>query len=101
MMFNSWNKSISRRTSTKPCDDIPRLLSIQFSWKDDIKPVGSTFIGVSPEFEFAMYTVAFLYRGPEDDDNIQTSIGEDYQLDIVVHRFHGNTKLGTAYPMGR
>lgn len=84
-----------------PHDDIPRLLSIQFSWKDDVKPVGSTFIGVSPEFEFAMYTVAFLYRGPEDDDNIQISIGEDYQLDIIVHRFHGNTKLGTAYPMGR
>lgn len=84
-----------------PHDEIPRLLSIQFAWKDDVKPVGSTFVGVSPEFEVAMYTVAFLYRGPEDDDNIQISLGEDYQLDVVVHRFHGNTKLGTAYPMGR
>ena len=84
-----------------PRDDIPRLLSIQFTWKDDVKPVGSTFVGVSPEFEFAMYTVSFLYRGPEDDDNIQVSIGEDYQLEIVVHRFHRNTKLGTAYPSGK
>ena len=53
------------------------------------------------QFYIFRFSVSFLYRGPEDDDNVQTSIGEDYQLDIVVHRFHGNTKLGTAYPMGR
>lgn len=44
-----------------------RLITIQFSWKEDVKPKGSSLIGVSPEFEIALYTVAFLMRRKEYD----------------------------------
>ena len=37
-----------------------RLITIQFSWKKEVKPKGSSLIGVSPEFETARYTVAYL-----------------------------------------
>jgi len=36
----------------------PNFLTVQFSWNNDVKPKGSMLIGVSPEFEVALYTVA-------------------------------------------
>ncbi|XP_002739117.3 uridylate-specific endoribonuclease B-like [Saccoglossus kowalevskii] len=79
------------RKSKKPIDN-PRLISIQFSWKQDVKAVGSTFIGTSPEFEMALYTVCFLLG----KDNNHFELG-DYQFEIVVHRW-GN-KLASCFPI--
>jgi poly(U)-specific endoribonuclease len=44
------------------------VVQIQFSWKNGAarKPMGTSFIGSSPEFEMALFTLAFL-RGDEDN----------------------------------
>ncbi|XP_078275535.1 uridylate-specific endoribonuclease B-like [Rhinoraja longicauda] len=41
-------------------DENKHLLTLQFSWKKGVKPHGSCFLGMSPEFEFAPYTIIFL-----------------------------------------
>lgn len=41
-------------------DKDDQVLRIQFSWKGLVKPTGSTFIAISLEFEFALYTIIFL-----------------------------------------
>ncbi len=61
-------RSTGRRPSLQP-DESQQLLTLQFTWKDaedgsiDLKPVSSSFIGVSPEFEIALYTLCFLAGG--------------------------------------
>ncbi|KAM6092422.1 poly(U)-specific endoribonuclease-A-like isoform 3-T4 [Theristicus caerulescens] len=85
---------VARRNKTRPDKD-DQVLSIQFSWKGSVKPIGSTFIGVSPEFEFALYTVIFLLA--EERVTRETVKIEEYELQMVVCR-HGH-HIGTAYPV--
>lgn len=35
---------------------------MQFNWDGYYKEVGSAFIGSSPEFEFALYSLCFITR---------------------------------------
>lgn len=69
------------------------LITIQFKWNREVKPIGSTFIGTSPEFEVALYTVCFLCSESATTD---LRIAE-YEVVITCHR-HGVDKLGTSYP---
>ncbi|XP_061106330.1 uridylate-specific endoribonuclease B isoform X1 [Conger conger] len=70
------------------------ILALQFSWKNGIKPKGSIFIGVSPEFEFALYTLCFL-TSPNERVKVSFSL---YEVEIVCH--HYNQKhIGTTYPV--
>lgn len=32
----------------------------QFEWNGELKDISSSFVGVSPEFEMALYTLLFL-----------------------------------------
>jgi hypothetical protein len=41
-------------------DDADRVLSVQFDWKGQRKPVTTLLIGTSPEFELALYTLCFV-----------------------------------------
>ncbi|XP_013803553.1 poly(U)-specific endoribonuclease-B-like [Apteryx mantelli] len=85
---------VARKNKNRPDKD-DQVLSLQFTWKGLVKPIGSTFIGVSPEFEFALYTIVFLLS----KENIihETVKIEEYELQIVVCR-HGR-HIGTAYPV--
>uniref|UniRef100_A0A8D0BRT0 Uridylate-specific endoribonuclease n=1 Tax=Salvator merianae TaxID=96440 RepID=A0A8D0BRT0_SALMN len=85
---------VARQNKSRPDED-DQVLSLQFSWKGLVKPVGSTFIGVSPEFEFAIYTIIFL-QSNEKVTRQRVRI-EEYDLEIVVYR-HGQ-HIGTAYPV--
>lgn len=68
------------------------LITIQFKWNREIKPVGSTFIGTSPEFEVAMYTVCFFCA-----KDIVTHLDlAGYRVQVTCHK-HG-INLGTSYP---
>ena len=58
-----------------------------------LKSVSSTLIGVSPEFEIALYTLCF-FAGGEDN---HVDIGP-YSVNIKCYRL-GDNKIGSAFPI--
>ncbi|XP_074533572.1 uridylate-specific endoribonuclease C [Halichoeres trimaculatus] len=75
-------------------DQDDHVLNLQFSWHGLVKPVGSAFIGTSPEFEMAVFTIVFLMN-TERTTTVLVNI-DQCQMELVVIR-HGRS-LGTAYP---
>lgn len=75
-------------------DQDDHVLNLQFSWHGLVKPVGSSFIGTSPEFEMAVFTIIFLMN-TERSTTVVVNI-DQCQMELVVIR-HGRS-LGTAYP---
>lgn len=80
-----------RRRGQVP-DSETQLLTIQFEWNGVLKSVSSTLVGVSPEFEVAIYTLCF-YLGGEDN---HVEIGP-YPVNIKCYRL-GN-RIGSAFPI--
>ncbi|XP_029951934.1 uridylate-specific endoribonuclease C isoform X2 [Salarias fasciatus] len=78
--------------------DVPdhddHVLNLQFSWHSLVKPVGSAFIGTSPEFEMAIFTVVFLMNTVRST-TVLVNI-DQCQMELVVIR--QGRSLGTAYP---
>lgn len=75
-------------------DQDDHVLNLQFSWHGLVKPVGSAFIGTSPEFEMAIFTIIFLMN-TDRSTTVLVNI-DQCQMELVVIR-HGQS-LGTAYP---
>lgn len=80
-----------RRRGEVP-DSETQLLTIQFEWNGVLKSVSSTLVGVSPEFEIALYTLCF-FAGTEDN-HIQ--IGP-YPVNIKCYRF--GDRIGSVFPI--
>ncbi|CAH1266499.1 ENDOU [Branchiostoma lanceolatum] len=75
------------------CDK--RIITIDFTWKNgSSKTNGSFFLGTSPEFELAIYTVCFLV-GDRRKDETAVILGNKPAI-IVTHRADG--QIGTCYP---
>ncbi|XP_010274551.1 PREDICTED: poly(U)-specific endoribonuclease-B [Nelumbo nucifera] len=74
-------------------DSDTQLLTIQFEWNGVLKSVSSSLVGVSPEFEIALYTLCF-YAGGEDN---HVQLGP-YPVNIKCYR-HGNDKIGSVFPI--
>jgi len=73
----------------------PRLITLQFTWsKGSGKPIGSSFIGTSPEFELALYTTMFLM----DRQQVLVHI-KHYDVELVCHQ-HGHG-IGSAFPKSK
>ena len=53
-----------------------RVLTYNVRWKDSEKPIGTSLIGVSPEFELALYTMVFLV-GNQNDNILLLDLGDD------------------------
>ena len=73
-----------------------RLVTIQFEWDGALKPVSTSFIGTTPEFELGIYTL--VYFCGEDGNNL-VELGP-YNVNLVCHKF-GRGKyahIGTVYP---
>ncbi|XP_035677300.1 poly(U)-specific endoribonuclease-B-like [Branchiostoma floridae] len=80
-----------KRCRPHACDD--HIITIDFSWKGRKKSFGSFFLGTSPEFELAIYTVCFLAAGKEDETMV--ILGSELAT-IVTH--HANGQIGASYP---
>jgi len=72
------------------------VVTIQFEWEGAPKPISTSFIGTSPQFELALYTLAFG-MGKEEYDNM--TIGP-YKCKLKAYKMGRgrNAKLGTAFP---
>uniref|UniRef100_M4BMD6 EndoU domain-containing protein n=1 Tax=Hyaloperonospora arabidopsidis (strain Emoy2) TaxID=559515 RepID=M4BMD6_HYAAE len=72
-----------------------QLITFQFEWEDNMKPVSTSLIGVSPEFEMALYTLCFL----NGQENNPVQLGP-YLCNIKCFSFGRgkDTRIGTAFP---
>ncbi|XP_057416877.1 uncharacterized protein LOC130711329 [Lotus japonicus] len=73
-------------------DSETQLLTIQFEWNGVLKSVSSTLVGVSPEFEIALYTLCF-YAG-EEDNHIQLG---PYEINVKCYRL--GDRIGSVFPI--
>jgi poly(U)-specific endoribonuclease len=85
-----------RSNSDSLSDSNDHVLSLQFRWNDVEKFVGTSFIGVSPEFEVALYTTIFLLG--EEEEHVELNTGTDvFGLKIRCYKMAQN-KVGTSFP---
>ncbi|ESO02718.1 hypothetical protein HELRODRAFT_185016 [Helobdella robusta] len=84
-----------RRGTTDKSEPTPHFLTHQFRWRGELKPIVSTMIGRSPEFEMAMYTIAHLCLSAAGKREVHVHLDE-YDVMLVVAR-HGHFGIGTAY----
>jgi poly(U)-specific endoribonuclease len=71
-------------------DRNPNFLTVQFAWNKDVKPKGSMFVGVSPEFEISLYTACYLMG---HDSYLLTVGGEP----IMIKAYKTAGKIGTTF----
>lgn len=91
--YKGYIKPRGRREDVTNDDD--HVLTIQFEWNGVEKMVGTSFIGVSPEFEIALYTMCFLVG--EEENTVELNTGSDvFGLNVKCFRYAGN-KIGTTF----
>lgn len=76
-----------------------QFISIQFEWNGALKEVSSSFVGTSPEFEIALYTLCFFMQKSEKS---VVTVGP-YNIEMTCYKFtpRDNPKkvyIGTAFP---
>lgn len=78
-----------------PSPDAPpsaqQMLLIRFEWLGRTKTVSSMFVGTSPEFEVALYSLLWLGGSPE----ARVQLGP-YSTQVKIYDMHG--KIGSAFP---
>lgn len=73
---------------------IKNIIFIKFSWEEQIKVIGSFFIGTSIEFEIAFYTLLYVYS--ENKEKIEIIYQND-NINFKLIKRDGN--LITVYPL--
>jgi poly(U)-specific endoribonuclease len=92
--YRGYIKPRGRNEAETNSDD--HILTLQFAWNGVEKMVGTSFIGVSPEFEMALYTTCFLCG--QEDNKVTLNTGTDeFDLNIKVYTM-AHDKIGTSYP---
>lgn len=76
-------------------DGNDHIITLQFAWNGVEKLVGTSFIGVSPEFEMALYTTCFLVGSEENF--VQLDTGTDlFKLNVKCFTM-SRGKIGTSF----
>jgi len=71
----------------------PYLLVAKFDWYNNIKHVGSSFVGTSPEFEFSLYTLVYMLGY----ERLQFKL-DGVDMKITCFGINRNRSIGTCYP---
>ncbi|PSN50777.1 Poly(U)-specific endoribonuclease [Blattella germanica] len=72
------------------------ILKLHYKWSNLVKPVGSMFVGTSPELEMALYTVCFLVR-PEEKCQVRMA-GKNFSIRTHTFRYRSKNMIGSAFP---
>jgi len=79
-----------------------RVLTYNLQWNGVEKYLGTSFIGVSPEFELALYTMVFLVG--KTDNIVQLNLGvndpttlEEQIVDLDLKCFKTKGKIGSSF----
>jgi poly(U)-specific endoribonuclease len=93
--YRGYLKPKKRGFSTHIPSSSEQFISIQFLWKGYLKNVSSSFIGTSPEFEIALYTLCFFMG---EEENV-VDVGP-YHVNITCHRWKqgSQTFIATTFP---
>ncbi|XP_066285471.1 uridylate-specific endoribonuclease B-like [Branchiostoma lanceolatum] len=89
---------IYRGCKPHACND--RIITIDFTWNKNNKTHGSFFLGTSPEFELAIYTVCFLARPAKKCIETAVILGNNSAKIITkpVNFKSCEHQIGTCYP---
>mmetsp|Transcript_31637 Transcript_31637/g.68446 ORF Transcript_31637/g.68446 Transcript_31637/m.68446 type:complete len:476 (-) Transcript_31637:79-1506(-) len=91
--YKGYIKPRSRSDAATNADD--QILTLQFEWNGVEKKVGTSFIGVSPEFEMALYTICFLVG--QEQNTVELDTGDDvFELNVRCYRM-ARDKVGTSF----
>eukprot|EP00557_Chaetoceros_sp_GSL56_P014737 CAMPEP_0176485866 /NCGR_PEP_ID=MMETSP0200_2-20121128/5267_1 /TAXON_ID=947934 /ORGANISM="Chaetoceros sp., Strain GSL56" /LENGTH=507 /DNA_ID=CAMNT_0017882537 /DNA_START=368 /DNA_END=1891 /DNA_ORIENTATION=+ len=94
--YRGYIKPRSRKSTAETNNDNP-VLTLQFSWNGVEKFVSTSFIGVSPEFEVALYTMTFLTGDDENEVTLDTGGESFFDLNVKCHKYDGGSKVGSCY----
>ncbi|XP_069689759.1 endoribonuclease CG2145-like isoform X2 [Periplaneta americana] len=72
------------------------ILKLHYKWSNVLKPVGSMFVGTSPELEMALYTVCFLVH-PDEKCQVRMA-GKNFSIRTHTYRYRGKNTIGSAFP---
>lgn len=92
--YRGYIKPRSRSEAQADSDD--HVLTLQFAWRGVEKFVGTSFVGVSPEFEMALYTTCFLL-GDEENEVVLDTGSDEFVLNVKCYRM-ARDKIGTSFP---
>lgn len=72
------------------------MIKLRFTLNGVHKPVNSIFIGTSPEFEIALYTLCFMTKA---DKACNVSLnGQKVNIRTYTFRYRGKKMIGSAFP---
>jgi len=77
-------------------EECQRVMSVQMEWHNELKPESSVFLGTSPAFELALYTLCFL--AGEEKNLVQL---DQYMVEITCYKFRGPRgvmRIGSCFP---
>lgn len=72
------------------------ILKFHFTFQGVDKPVGSMFIGTSPELEMALYSACFILR-PDKICPLKMN-GNKFIIRTYTYRYRGKSMIGSAFP---
>ena len=74
------------------------VVSVSFAWEGQEKPVSTIALGVSPEYELALYTMCFLNR----QERTRLKMGAtDVEIKSYRIRSRYGDKVGTVFPVAK
>ncbi|XP_073432876.1 uridylate-specific endoribonuclease D-like isoform X1 [Dendrobates tinctorius] len=84
-----------------PWSGYPNIYGFQFKWSTYLKTLGSMFLGTSPEFDFAVFTLCYVTR-PDSQCSIRMG-GQTFKIQTYTwaNSTYGNGKryVASSYPV--